>query len=254
MLRGPMTEGRTQRVSPRKLAAGHHKPLSRTLCAAASLATLGAVIDFSASKAQLTPGLAAAFAAAGRSDGQLADVLSALRASAQALVWIAAPWLVAVVVATLLVGFAQRVATRSPQGGGARRGSFDVAARASQLLSPERGLDALVLAAMLIALSTVTWLTIAPNVRGLLALPSAEPTVAIHTLMALLSTLAWRLVLTGLVLGALDYLQRRVRHALSMRMTRRELLEEQREQYGDPYMRAERLRRMRSSTFPKAHT
>ena len=46
MLRGPMAEARTERISPRKLAAiGGGKPLSRALCGAVALAALSLAID-----------------------------------------------------------------------------------------------------------------------------------------------------------------------------------------------------------------
>lgn len=249
-----MTEARTERVSPRRLAAaGDRRPISRALCGAAALLAFGLALDGAAARAALEPSFALAFAAAGAANPQL-DGAAALGASARALAAILAPWLGASLLAVIAVCALQVFSVAMPAARGDRPSPFDVAARFRQLFAPERLLDAVVAFVILAVLATVAWLTLAPSLRGVLALPSAEPRTAVRSLLALFGALAFRLVIAGLVLGALDYLQRRVRHALSLRMTPRELREEQREQYGDPALRAERSRRMRAGASPKGRT
>jgi flagellar biosynthetic protein FlhB len=249
-----MTEARTERVSPRKLAAaGDRRPISRALCAAVALAALGLAVDGASARSALEPAFALAFATAGSANPEL-NGAAALGASARALATILAPWLGAVFLGVVVAGAFQVFSVALPAARGERPSPFDLAARVRQLLAPERLLDAAIACAMLVVLAAVAWLTLAPSVRGVLALSSAEPRAAARSLLALFGALAFRLLIAGLVLGALDYLQRRIRHALSLRMTPGELRDEQREQYGDPLLRAERLRRMRASAAPKGRS
>jgi flagellar biosynthetic protein FlhB len=249
-----MTEARTERVSPRKLAAaGDRRPISRALCGAAALVALGLAVDAQSVPRALEPSFALAFAAAGAANPEL-DGAAALGASVRALAAILAPLLAASLLAVIAVSALQVLTVTMPAARGERPSPFDVAARLRQLLAPERLLDAAIAFVMLVVLATVAWLTLAPSLRGVLALSSADPHSAARSVLALLGVLAFRLVVAGLVLGALDYLQRRVRHALSLRMTPRELRDEQREQYGDPGLRAERSRRMRAGASTKGRS
>jgi flagellar biosynthesis protein FlhB len=244
----------TERVSPRRLAAaGDRRPLSRALCGAVVLVALGLAADLSAAQRALAPSFAAVWAAASAPHPQL-DGGTVLAASARALVSILAPWLLAALLAVLLIGALQVATIAMPAARGERRQPFDLGARVQQLFAAERLIDALISVLMLGALTAVAWLTLAPNARGVLALSSAEPPAAARAVLGLLGTLAFRLALAGLALGALDYLQRRVRHALGLRMTARELREEQREQYGDPSVRAERARQLRAASHTKGRT
>jgi flagellar biosynthesis protein FlhB len=237
---------RTDRVSSRRLAAaGDRRPLSRALCGAVVLIALGTAADLPAAQRALAPSFGAVWAAASAPNPQL-DGGAVLATSARGLASILAPWLLAALLGVLLVGALQVATIAMPPTRGERGSPFDLGARVEQLFAPGRLLDALVSAVMLSVLAGVAWLTLAPSARGVLALSSAEPDAAARAVLGLLGTLAFRLALAGLALGALDYLQRRVRHALSLRMTPRELREEQREQYGDPSVRAERARRMRA--------
>jgi flagellar biosynthetic protein FlhB len=239
---------RTERVSPRRLAAaGDRRPLSRALCGAAVLVVFGVAVDLPAAQQALAPSFGAVWAAASAPSPQL-DGGAVLVTSARALVSILAPWLLAALLGVLLVGALQVATIAMPAVRGERGSPFDLGARMQQLFAAERLIDALVSTVMLSVLAGVAWLTLAPNARGVLALSSAEPHAGARSVLGLLGTLAFRLALAGLVLGAFDYLQRRVRHALSLRMTPGELREEQREQYGDPSVRAERARQMRAAT------
>lgn len=252
MLRGPMTEASTQRASPRRLAQGG-KPMSRALLGAAALIALGLALDLRASAARLRPSLLGALAAAREPSPRWESIVHGWRDGALGLAAVLGPLLGSIVVAVLVAAVLQsaplgKAAARSES----RTSRFDLGARAQQLLAPERALDALASAVFLVVLGAVAWLTLAPNVRGLLALSGADPDVAAPQLIELGQTLLWRLAVTGCALGAADYAQRRVRHMLSLRMTRRELLEEQREQYGDPAVRAERARRRRAQAGSRA--
>lgn len=253
MLRGPMPSARSERISAKRLAAaGDARPMSRALGAAAALLALGLALDLEALRAALARSFATAFAVAAGAEPGADSVRAALVAAGEAFAACAGPLLLALLAAVAAAGALQVLAPLGPRAVDVRRARFDVASRLRGLLAPERAIDAWVAAAMLLALGAVAWLTLAPNVRGALALPGAAPAVALPALAELARTLLVRLIAAGLALGALDYAQRRARLVLRLRMTTREQLEEAREQYGDPLVRAERLRRMRAGTEPKA--
>jgi flagellar biosynthesis protein FlhB len=150
--------------------------------------------------------------------------------------------LLAAALAALLIGVVQTQGLVAPA---ALRGQLDPLAHLRALMAPERALQAASAWIAALVLTAVALYTIAPSLPGLLALPGATLGRALERLSALTSTLIFRLVLTALALGVLDLLVQRVRQQLRLRMTRRELQHEQREQYGDPQLRAERFRRAR---------
>lgn len=104
----------------------------------------------------------------------------------------------------------------------------------------ERGVAVLKIAAVPAALA----LLVAHSLSALFQLPLATPARALAAGRALLYEVALRAGFVLLVLGVADLAYRRVRLARELRMTRRELQDEQRESYGAPEQR-ERLRRAR---------
>jgi flagellar biosynthesis protein FlhB len=244
-----MAAASTEHRSSRRLSAARRaQPLSRSLCAAGALCALALAVDPEAASEALGAGFEPVFAVASAERSFASLSSSSFLGSGRALLEILGPLLMATVAGVLAIGFAQRASSSlaaDTRASAERSSPFDVADRMRQLLAPERALDALFALLASAVLALVAWLTLAPSIRGVLALPGADPLVAAPRLLELLGTLALRLMLAGLALGALDHLQRRVRHARSLRMTRRELLDEQREQYGDPELRRERARRMR---------
>jgi flagellar biosynthesis protein FlhB len=110
----------------------------------------------------------------------------------------------------------------------------------------ERGWDGLTSAISLGVLALTLWLTCRSSIAGVVSIASLPRERAIQALGSLLEALALRLLLVALALGLADAVLRRVRHYQRQRMTRREALDEQREQYGDPHTRAERARHMRT--------
>jgi len=237
--------------SSRRLAAARHAgPSSRVLSASAALLAFVLVADTGVARSALAASFEPILAlASGASAGSFASLArAAWQGLAGALVAILGPLLAAIVAGVLIAGVVQRAASSLGQPArepGARPEPFDLAARVGQLLDPARAIDGLSALVAALILAAVAWLTLLPNIRGLLALPGGDVGTVVPQLIELLGTLTIRLMLAGLALGTLDYLQRRARFAARQRKTRRELLEEQREQYGDPEVRRERARLLR---------
>jgi flagellar biosynthetic protein FlhB len=83
------------------------------------------------------------------------------------------------------------------------------------------------------------------GLRGLLGVASGSAANASGTLIVMLEAVALRIALAAVLVGAVDLVLRHLRHRRAMRMSRRELVQEQRENYGVPEHR-ERRRRLAS--------
>ncbi len=89
----------------------------------------------------------------------------------------------------------------------------------------------------LAALGLVTWLVLRRGWADLTALPQADPAVMLGVLRSLVLRLAFATGLAFLVVAGLDYGFQVFRHERSLRMTRDELIREQRETEGDPLIK-----------------
>ncbi len=106
----------------------------------------------------------------------------------------------------------------------------------------ERAIAALKIAVVLAAVA----LLVAPSLSALFQLPLGTPARALAAGRVLLYEVPLRAGLVLIALGVADLVYRRARLARELRMTRRELQDEQRESYGVPEQR-ERLRRAREA-------
>jgi flagellar biosynthetic protein FlhB len=206
-------------------------------------AVLGAVASLGASIAQTQDWLRAALELAkastalgtpsmvvqlGEAGALLSHLLGPVLGGALAGALLAA---VAQVGVRLRVGAAERASGERPSAGGLLR---------------ERMLDLGLAALFACTLAACAAWLLAPSLRGVLALPSAGPAFAGQALLALGRETwpAWAAAL--LAIGLVDLLQRRLRHALRLRMSRTEQRDEQRETEGDQHVRAARAQRMRA--------
>jgi flagellar biosynthesis protein FlhB len=103
----------------------------------------------------------------------------------------------------------------------------------------------LILARICFLLSLLGW-TLWTELRGLLSLPLMGVGQGLSTLGAILWAMTWKTLLVLLALAALDVLIQRQRFLRSQKMSRREVLQEQRESEGDPSLRGERRRLRRA--------
>jgi flagellar biosynthesis protein FlhB len=233
-------EEATEDPTPRRLAEARRRgevAFSRELGSSAALAAAVAVLaaDAPAALGRWREALRATLGAA-VAQGSSAAALGGTAASAA--LRMLAPPLGAVVLVTMLVGFAQtrglvlapvRVDLRRL--GGWRRLFGGQAALAAGL--------SLVKVALVGALA---WLTLRPVLGPVVSLVGMPPTRMLSVLGALTQRLAVRLALAGLAFGAVDYLLTTRRHQRSLRMTREEVKRDYKEAEGDPAHRGERQR------------
>jgi len=112
----------------------------------------------------------------------------------------------------------------------------------------DRALDLGFSSLFCVSLALASVAVLAPSLRGLLALGGADPASAGRLLLGAVAELAPSLLVVFALVAIADLVQRRVRHALRLRMTRVEQADELRETEGDPRMRAARRDRMRAGT------
>lgn len=105
----------------------------------------------------------------------------------------------------------------------------------------------------------VTWWMVGGALPRIAALPALEPALAAAAAGWMLFDLALRIVAVLLVLGLLDFVWQRFRHARDLRMTKQQVKDEYRQTEGDPETKRRRMRVQRQialqrigSAVPKA--
>jgi flagellar biosynthetic protein FlhB len=232
-------EAQTEAATPRRIARARRLgdvPRSRDLPgAAALLATVAVLLWLGAeSLAILRELLVRGLRAAADSNMPPEQML---RAAAVALSSVLLAPLVAAFAAALLAGFGQVGAFFSMV---AVLPARERAGRGFALWSSERAVLAFWSTFKLLSLLLVMWLLLRNSVRGVFGLTFAPPSVVLQSSLRLLGGVALWLGASWLSVGVLDLVVQRVRHRQRLRMSARELREEQREAYGDPYVRARR--------------
>jgi type III secretion protein U len=238
-----MSAGRTEEPSPRRLREARRRgqvAASRELTAAAALAGgLGALAWWGERMAAL---LAADLRAAlARAVLRPPAPAAALREAASDLLRLALPHCAGALAGAALVGALQASFLFSTEALRPRLGRIDLFRGIARLVTPSQ------LAAMglgiakggtLLCISAIWLRDAAPALAGLARLDAAGLWRASRLLAALTARLAATLVLFGLA----DLVLARRRHRRSLRMTRDELRQEQKDDEGDPSRRAERRR------------
>jgi flagellar biosynthetic protein FlhB len=136
---------------------------------------------------------------------------------------------------------------------------LDPRAGLGRLFGAEGAIEAVKSVAKLVVMGWVVWLALRGELAALAALPFQDP----RLLLARAAALVMRVLLAVLAVQAgvalLDVLWVRLRFAQQMRMSRQEIVEEQRESDGDPRIKArirqirmQRARRRMLAAVPKA--
>jgi flagellar biosynthetic protein FlhB len=250
-----MQESRTEQATPRKLARARSRGVvarSSALSAGAAVLATAAALLWSGGRlleslrAMLRAGLGAAATMSSSAD-PLASLLQpardvALALSVPLLAAFVAAWLAGVVqVGPMFAGAAVMPDLRR----------LNARERLGALLSPERWLELGWSALEVALLLGAAALILAPSLRGLLALPLGGGERAARALAAVMLDFALRMGAALLALGAIDLVFRRAQHARQLRMSRRELAEEQRESHGRPEQH-ERRRRLQDELRAQA--
>jgi len=242
---------RTERPTPRRIREARARgevAVSRDLVGAAALVGGLAAVGLAgaATASRLGALLRGSIAAALDPEP---DLGAALARSAMALLAAAVPPMLAAAAAGGLLGLVQSRFLFVPGLARPRLERLDALAGLRQLLAAERWGAALLgllrTAAVLAAAGWLAW----RSLPALLALPRAAPGALPTAASRLLRPLALELSALLLLLGLLDLLRLRRQHQARLRMTRQEVLREQRDDEGEPLLRQERRRLQRALAF-----
>jgi flagellar biosynthesis protein FlhB len=239
-----MDEPRTEAATPRKLARARRQgivPKSPELAAAGvSLALLACLAGLGARWLRALAALVTA--ALGAASAPRPPGVAVLAEPLREVAWLATAPLLAIAAAAVLSNLVQ-VGPLFAVGGAApdlRR--LDPLPRMRALLSGQRWAGALfaLLKASVVLAVAASVIVDARNALGTLALGS--PARALHVLAVVCGQLVLYVAIALVLLGAADLIYRRVQHARALRMSRRELRHERREDGGLPEHRALRRR------------
>jgi flagellar biosynthetic protein FlhB len=246
MAESPQQEDRTEAATPRRLQKAREEgqvPVSRELTGFASLAAVTLAL------AVLAPGLAHDMAVRlsvflSRAHELIAGAPAFRRAILVGMAG-AAPFVLAAMLAGTAIVLLQ---TRFLLSGKPLLPDFSrISVRAGfrRLLGPESLVEAAKSLIKVAVLGMVLWKVVLADLPGLLLSPYRDP----GRLMADVAGPVLHVLLAVLVaqgaLAAVDYLWVTLRHGRSLRMSRHDILEEQKETEGDPRTRA-RLRQIRT--------
>jgi flagellar biosynthesis protein FlhB len=241
-----MSESRHLEATARKLAHARSRGLvarSPELSAAAAVLAVTGLLAWNgggllgALRGLVRAGLGAA--AEPEAHGPvLAPLLGPLREAGLALL----PLLLAAAAAAWLAGFAQVGPLLSGAAVAPDLERLSPAERLRALFSAERGSELVFSALKLAVLLGVALGALLPSLRGIASLAQGGAPRAQGVLASAAGNFALRMGAALALVGLIDLVMRRVRHARELRMSRRELIEEQRETLGMPEQLAHRRR------------
>jgi flagellar biosynthesis protein FlhB len=113
------------------------------------------------------------------------------------------------------------------------------------IFSAAKAFDGLISLVKFGVFALVFYLMIRGELERMLALGAMTPDAALEAVISIAMIIAWRAMLLLIVLAIADYAFQRFTHRKSLRMSHQELLEEMRENEGDPAIRQYMRRRQR---------
>jgi flagellar biosynthetic protein FlhB len=239
-------EDRTEAATPRRLQRAREQgqvPVSRELTTFAGLAAvnLAAIMTLPGTVHGLAARLSIFLARA----HSLSPGVGVARLAGEAWVLAAAPFLLAALVAGIAVVLLQ---TRFLLSGHGLRPDFSrISPRAGigRMLSPESAIEAGKSLAKVAVLGIVLWHVLQADLPKLLTAPFGEPTQILGRAAGPVLHILFVVLAAQAGIAAADYFWVTLRHNRSLRMSRHDILEEQKETEGDPRLRA-RLRQIRT--------
>ena len=239
-------EDRTEAATPRRLQKAREEgqvPVSRELTTFAGLGavTLTLVIAGPQTVHNLTLRLSVLLARAHTLD--LGTPVARLAVTAGA--WAAAPFILAALIAGVAAVLLQTRFMLS--GRGLRPDISRISPRAGlrRMFSPESAIEAVKSLAKVAVLGLVLWRVLLADLPGLLSAPYGEPSQILGRAAGPMLHIVLVVLAAQAGMAALDYFWVVFRHSRKLRMSRHDILEEQKETEGDPRLRA-RLRQIRT--------
>jgi flagellar biosynthesis protein FlhB len=242
----PQQEDRTEAATPRRLQKARDEgqvPVSRELTTFAGLAAVTLAMVMTGPQA--VHRLALRLSLLLREAHALSPSTAVVRLAGRAWASAAAPFILAALVAGVAAVLLQTRFLLSSRG---LRPDFNrISPRSGlrRMLSPESAIEAGKSLAKVAVLSVVLWRVMLADLPGLLSSPFGEPAQILDRAAAPVLHILLVVLAAQAGIAALDYFWVALRHSRSLRMSRHDVLEEQKETEGDPRLRA-RLRQIRT--------
>jgi flagellar biosynthetic protein FlhB len=180
----------------------------------------------------------------------LSPSMGVIRLAGEAWVMAAAPLLLAAMVAGVAVVLLQTRFLLSARGLRPDFSRVSPKAGLGRILSPESAIEAGKSLAKVAVLGIVLWRVLLADLPGLLAAPFGEPSQILGRAAGPVLHILFVVLAAQAAIAAADYFWVTLRHNRSLRMSRHDILEEQKESEGDPRLRA-RLRQIRMARSRK---
>ncbi len=251
MAEGADQESKTEEATPRKLEEARKKgDVAKTpdLGAAMSLAGATAVVIFAGSyfatqmAEDLLPFIASPHAMVGGFEAGAGLEIGGMA------IWIMAPFLGAVMLATIVGGVGGNVGQTglifSADRMKPKWDKVSPIAGFKRIFGPDGLMQFAQTLAKLIAVSVICWMVMKPHLREFENMAAMSPaTILPLTRDLAIALMAATLVFLGLTAGA-DFIWQKMRHAKRQRMTKEEVKEDYKQTEGDPHIKA-KLRQIR---------
>jgi len=258
---GSAREDRTQEATPKRLQKAREEgrvPVSRELVNLAGLGGVTLAIIYAAPATMRDLGLRLSLFLS-HADAPALIGPEAFSRAGSALLRGIAPFVLAAMAAGALgvlvqTGFLLRPSALHPD-----VSRLNPAAGLKRLFGAEGAMEALKSIAKLLVMGWAVWLAVKGAIPVLTALPFQDPRLLLSRAMAPVGQVLFAVLGVQAAVALLDVLWSRMRFAQQMRMSRQDILDEQRESDGDPkikarirQLRTQRARRRMLAAVPKA--
>jgi flagellar biosynthetic protein FlhB len=258
---GSAREDRTQEATPKRLQKAREEgriPVSRELVNLAGLGGVTMAIIYAAPATMRELGLRLSLFLS-HADAPALIGPEAFTRAGSALLRGIAPFVLAAMAAGALgvlvqTGFLLRPSALRPD-----VSRLNPAAGLKRLFGAEGAMEALKSTAKLLVMGWAVWLAVKGAIPVLTTLPFQDPRLLLSRAMAPVGQVLFAVLGVQAAVALLDVLWSRMRFARQMRMSRQDILDEQRESDGDPkikarirQLRTQRARRRMLAAVPKA--
>jgi flagellar biosynthetic protein FlhB len=258
---GSAREDRTEAATPKRLQKARDEgriPVSRELVGFAGLAAVSITLLYAGPATIETLGHELTLFLA-HADSQPLAGPAGFSLAARALLRGTAPFVLAAMLAGVAAVLAQTGFLLRPSALMPDVGRLSPAAGLKRLFGAEGAIEAVKSTAKLAAMGWALWVAIRGSLPALMALPLQDPRLLLQHTVAPVTRVMMAVVGVQAAVALLDLFWSRFRFAQQMRMSRQDIIDEQRESEGDPKIKARirqirmaRARRRMLAAVPKA--
>ncbi len=153
------------------------------------------------------------------------------------------PWVVAPMALALASIFAQRAFTVSTEKLKPKMSKISPLSNAKQKFGASGLFEFAKSTVKLTIYSAILFVFLARSLPDIVSLVTLDPAVAMAVSLRLVVTFMWIVLAIAIVIGVVDFFWQRNHHLQKHRMSRKELVDEQKDSEGDPHMKQERRQR-----------